>query len=112
LFIGNFNAVITADFNRRRTNSIRREKNGWDTIEDSDGSGEIIYDGLALAGGEHVGGNMWKDADRNIVYTLNGNTLAIVFVDGGGRAAVRNWQEDKNLGIATTVARQLSPVLF
>ncbi|MCF6323458.1 MAG: hypothetical protein L3J89_03895 [Gammaproteobacteria bacterium] len=56
---------------------------GSDLIRDTDGLGQIIYDGNVLIGGlESATANEYQNDDGSLTYRLNGNFLQIIGVDG------------------------------
>ncbi|MCF6323456.1 MAG: hypothetical protein L3J89_03885 [Gammaproteobacteria bacterium] len=56
---------------------------GSDLIRDTDGLGQIIYDGNVLIGGlETATANEYQNDDGSLTYRLNGNFLQIIGVDG------------------------------
>jgi Ca2+-binding RTX toxin-like protein len=78
---------------------------GWDWIIDSDGQGEIEYDGVVLTGGDQVADNVWRSADNRYTYSLydrtdNGRTIQVLAIQGpDGGMWVKDWQEGR-LGIS------------
>jgi Ca2+-binding RTX toxin-like protein len=78
---------------------------GWDWIIDSDGQGEIKYDGVVLTGGDQVADNVWRSADNRYTYSLydrtdNGRTIQVLAIQGpDGGMWVKDWQEGR-LGIS------------
>ena len=91
---------------------------GWDVIEDSDGSGTIYYDNIQLTGGDAVGGSgmVWqqKAGDKTFTYLLtdwteNGQTYKRLSIQGpDGGMFIKNWQPGQ-LGITLEGAEPPTP---
>ncbi|WP_309293198.1 putative Ig domain-containing protein [Azonexus sp.] len=91
---------------------------GWDTIEDSDGLGKIVYDNIQLKVGKAVGdsGMVWQEkiSSGTITYILtdwteNGVTTKRLSIQGpDGGMFIKNWQPGQ-LGITLEGAEPPTP---
>ncbi|MBL8072970.1 MAG: putative Ig domain-containing protein [Nitrospira sp.] len=80
---------------------IIRAIDGGDTIEDSDGTGVVEFDGKVLIGGlrdRHDPSNVFHSADGTITYRKSGTDL---IVTGSGPLTIRNFNSGK-FGIRLT----------
>ncbi len=79
---------------------------GFDQIIDSDGLGTITVAGIGTIDGSDtvkVSDGVWQTPDKKVNYTLvpsaSGNDLYISFADRTDVIVVRNWSNDKKVGI-------------
>lgn len=80
---------------------------GHDVVVDSDGDGVIDIAGIGVLDGQNakkIAPNAWQTSDRSVNYTLvkvddNRSDLYITFSDRNDVITIRNWTEEKNLGI-------------
>lgn len=76
---------------------------GFDRVEDSDGSGTIRINGVTLTVGNHTATNQWRSADNSIIIDrreAQGGTYDLMLrsTDGSIQISVRGWTDDA-LGI-------------
>ena len=84
---------------------------GTDTIADSDGGGQIKYDGVALVGGKQVAANVWRSDGEKFSYTLpaEANGSRVLAIDGpDGTLFVKDFQGG-DLGITLEDAPPVRP---
>lgn len=78
---------------------IYTSNDGLDTILDTDGLGQITFDGVDLNGGDKLFGETYKSADGNYLYTLLPNTSGqdLLVSAMGGQIIVKDFQRNNVL---------------